>query len=71
MVENCRYLGITIFTKNSDLDLKRQMKKKKSILMLIYCCESSLVALLGSNIIYLRHTFCIVHLCGSTAPKQI
>ena len=28
MVENCRYLGITIFTKNSDLDLKRQMKKK-------------------------------------------
>ena len=28
MVENCRYLGITISTKNSDLDLKRRMKKK-------------------------------------------
>ena len=33
MVENCRYLGITIPTKNSDLDLKRQIKK--SMLMLI------------------------------------
>ena len=28
IVENCRYLGITISTKNTDLDLKRQMKKK-------------------------------------------
>ena len=27
MVENCRYLGITMSTKNSDLDLKRQMIK--------------------------------------------
>ena len=27
MVENFRYLGITISTKTSDLDLKRQMKK--------------------------------------------
>ena len=27
MVEQCRYLGTTIFIKNSDLDLKRQMKK--------------------------------------------
>ena len=27
MVENCRYIGITISTKNSDLDLKRQMRK--------------------------------------------
>ena len=27
IVENCRYLGITISTKNSDLDLKRQMRK--------------------------------------------
>ena len=26
-VESCRYLGITISTKNSDLDLKRQMRK--------------------------------------------
>ena len=35
MAENCRYLGITISTKNSDLDLKRQMKK--NMLMLICC----------------------------------
>ena len=27
IVENCKYLGITISTKNSDLDLKRQMRK--------------------------------------------
>ena len=27
IVESCRYLGITISTKNSDLDLKRQMRK--------------------------------------------
>ena len=27
MVEHCRYLGITISTKNSDQDIKRQMKK--------------------------------------------
>ena len=27
IVENCRYLGITISTENSDLDLKRQMRK--------------------------------------------
>ena len=26
-IENCKYLGITISTKNSDLDLKRQMRK--------------------------------------------
>ena len=26
MVENCKYLGITIYSKNSDLDLKRQMR---------------------------------------------
>ena len=28
MVGNCSYLGITISTKNRDLDLKRQMRKK-------------------------------------------
>ena len=27
IVESYRYLGITISTKNSDLDLKRQMRK--------------------------------------------
>ena len=26
-VEQCRYLGITISVKNSDMDIKRQMKK--------------------------------------------
>ena len=27
LVEQCRYLGTTISIKNSDLDLKRQMRK--------------------------------------------
>ena len=27
IVENCKYLGITISTKDSDIDLKRQMRK--------------------------------------------
>ena len=27
MVEHCRYLGITISTKNSDLDIERQVRK--------------------------------------------
>ena len=27
IVENCRYLGITISTKSSELDLRRQMRK--------------------------------------------
>ena len=27
MVEHCRYLGLTISTKNSDLDIKRRMRK--------------------------------------------
>ena len=27
MAENCRYPGITIYTKNSDVDLKRQIRK--------------------------------------------
>ena len=27
IVESCKYLGITISTKNRDLDLKRQMRK--------------------------------------------
>ena len=35
MVEHCRYLGITISTKNSDLDIKRQMRKIH--VMPIYC----------------------------------
>ena len=69
IVENCRYLGITISIKNSDLDLKRQMRKY--MLTLIYCSESFLNVLLMLNVIYLRHTVLIyiVHQCGLTALK--
>ena len=37
MVENRRYLGVTISTKNSDLDLKRQMKKISAKGNATYC----------------------------------
>ena len=43
IVENCKYLGITISTKNSDHDLKRQMKKIYAnvypLLIKFSCCS--------------------------------
>ena len=45
IVENCKYPGITISTKNSDLDLKRQMKKiyanANLLLRKFSCCSVS------------------------------
>ena len=35
LVEQCRYLGTTISIKNSDLDLKRQMRK---CMQMLICC---------------------------------
>ena len=37
IVENCRYLGISISTENSDLDLKRQMRKLYANANLLLC----------------------------------
>ena len=70
MVKKSRYLGITISTKNSDLDLKRKMRN--IMLTLIYCSKISLNVLLVQNVIYLRHTVLIyvVYQCGLTALKQ-
>ena len=70
-MEHCRYFGITISTRNSDLDIKRQMKKY--MLMPIYCEESFLDVLLKLNVTCLRQTvlICIAHRCGLTAPKQL
>ena len=45
IVEKCKYLGITIAMKNSDLDLKRQMRKiyatANLLLRKISCCSVS------------------------------
>ena len=71
IVENCKYLGITISTKNSDLDLKRQMRKicanTNLLLRKFSCCYVSV------NVIYLRHIVLhyIVLLCALTALKWL
>ena len=72
MVEHCGYLGITISTKNSDLDIKRQMRKIHVNANLLLK-ESFLDVLLKLNVTCLRHTvlICIAHPCGLTAPKQL
>ena len=60
IVENCKYLGITISTKNSDLDLKRQMRKiyaNANLLMRKFsCCSVSVKC-------YLFKTYCFTLYC--------
>ena len=65
LVEQCRYLGTTISIKNSDLDLKRQMRK-------MYANANFLAAQLMSNVTCLRLTalIYIVHSCGLIVEKQ-
>ena len=65
LVEQCRYLGTTILIKNSDLDLKRQMRK-------MYANANLLNAQLMSNVTCLRLTVLIyiVHPCGLILQKQ-
>ena len=53
MVEDCRYLRITISSKNKDLDLKRKMRNMYANDNLFL---SFLVALLVYNAVYLRPT---------------
>ena len=61
MVENCRYLGITLSTKNSDLDLKRQMRK-------IYANTNLLLRKFSSCSVsikcYLFKTYCFTLYCA-------
>ena len=74
IVESCKYPSITISTKNSDLDLKRQMRK-------IYANTNLLLRKFSKWSVdvkcYLfkkiRHTVLIyiVHQCGLTALKQL
>ena len=62
--ENCKYPGITISTKNSDLDLKRQMRKiyanANLLLRKFSCCSVSKKC-------YLFKTYCSTLYC---APMQ-
>ena len=61
IVENCKYLGITISTKNSDLDLKRQMRKiyanANLLLRKFSCCSVSVKY-------YLFKTYCSTLYCA-------
>ena len=48
LVEQCRYLGTTISIKNSELDLKRQMRKMYANANLLLrkfskCCQSQML----------------------------
>ena len=60
-VENCKYLGITISTKNSDLDLKRQMRKiyanANLLLRKFSCCSVNVKC-------YLFKTYCSTLYCA-------
>ena len=62
LVENCKYLGITISTKNSDLDLRRQMRKiyanANLLLRKFSCCSVSVKC-------YLFKTYCSTLYCAS------
>ena len=55
IVENCKYLGIITSTKNSDLDLKRQMRKIYANANILFrkfsCCSVSVKC-------YLFNTYC-------------
>ena len=65
MVENCRYLGITISIKNSDLDLKRQMRK-------IYANANLLLRKFSSCSVsvkcHLVKTYCSTLYCAPMCP---
>ena len=67
IVENCKYPGITISTKNSDLDLRRQMRKIYANVNLLLrkfsCCSVSVKC-------YLFKTYCSTSHC-LTAPKRL
>ena len=69
-IKQCRYLGITISTQNSDIDLKRQMRKLyANVNLLLRKCSTCSV---GVNVSCLKRivlTF-FVHLCGLIVPKQ-
>ena len=61
IVDNCKYLGITISTKNSDLDLKRQMRNiyanANLLLRKFSCCSVSVKC-------YLFKTYCSTLYCA-------
>ena len=61
IVENCKYLGTTISTKNSDLDLIRQIRKiyanANLLLRKFSCCSVSVKC-------YLFKTYCSTLYCA-------
>ena len=75
IVENCKYLGITISTKNSDLDLKRQMRKiyanANLLLRKFSCCSVSVKCCLFKT--YCSTLYCALMWfdCTKTALKKL
>ena len=65
------YLGKTISAKNSDLDIKRQMRKMYANVNLLLRKFSK--CSVGVIFFYLKLIVLvfIVHLCGSIVPKQL
>ena len=53
IIENCKYPKITIYTENSDLDLKRQMKKiyaNANLLLRRFSCNNASEMFMNLNI---------------------
>ena len=75
MVENCNYLGITISTKNSYLDLKRQMRKiyaKANLLLTKFsCCSDSVKCYSFKTCCSSLHCAPMWFDCTKTALKKI
>ena len=68
-VAQCRYLGITISTNNSDVDLKRQMRKwYANVNLLLRKFSKCSVDVIFSYLKRIVLTF-IVPLCGLIVPK--
>ena len=77
IVENCNYLGITMSTKNSDLDLKKQMRKiyvnANLLLRKFSCCSVSVKCCLCKTYCSTSTLYCapIWLDCTKTALKKL
>ena len=69
-VEQCRYLGTTIFIKNSVLDLKRQMRKMYANANLLLKTFSKSQSRLNVTCLRLIVLIYIVHPCRLIVQKQ-
>ena len=77
IVEQCRYLGTTISIKNSDLDLKQQMKKMyvnaNVLLRKFFKCSINVKCYLFKTYMYCSNLYCAPMWfdCTKTALKKL